>query len=60
MVDESDNIIVNNTKMIHNGSMDDVFILEKFNQEEVAKILFVASCVPKIKEFVYSLRTSTE
>ena len=56
MYDESDNIIINNTKMIKGGSMDDVFIIELVSIEEVNSVLFIHSCVPKIKEFVYNMR----
>ena len=56
MYDESDNIIINNTKLIKGGSMDDVFIIELVSVEEINSVLFIHSCVPKIKEFVYYLR----
>ena len=36
--------------------MDDVFILELVQIEEIKSVLFIHSCVPKIKEFVYNLR----
>lgn len=52
MNDESDNILINMTKLVTSGGMDDVFILEKFNRTEIQKILFVQSCIPKIKEFI--------
>lgn len=60
MVDETDNIIMNVTKMIHVGSMDDVFILEKFDPQEIKVISFIQSSVPKIKEFIYYLRFKSE
>lgn len=56
MYEETDNIIINNTKLIKGGSMDDVFILELTDIEEINSVLFIHSCVPKIKEFVYNLR----
>mmetsp|Transcript_11845 Transcript_11845/g.18234 ORF Transcript_11845/g.18234 Transcript_11845/m.18234 type:complete len:401 (-) Transcript_11845:5665-6867(-) len=56
MVDESDNIIINSTKLVKVGSMDDVYILEKVKQQEVQEVLFIHSCVPLIKEFSYNLR----
>jgi hypothetical protein len=56
MVEESDFIIFNKTKLIHHGTMDDVYILQKYDMEEVRKILFLQSCIPKIKEFVINLR----
>jgi len=56
MFDESDQIIFNTTKMIQYGSMDDVYILEKFNALEVKNILFIQSSVPKIKEFIFYIR----
>ena len=56
MYDESDNIIINNTKLIKGCSMDDVFILELVHIEEINSVLFIHSCVPKIKEFVFNLR----
>ena len=58
--DDNDSIIVNNTKLIRGGSMDDVFILELVNIEEINSVLFIHSCVPKIKEFVYNLRNHRE
>ena len=36
--------------------MDDVFIIELVSVEEINSVLFIHSCVPKIKEFVYYLR----
>lgn len=40
--------------------MDDVFIIEKVGQDELKAVLFIHSCIPKIKEFTYNLRfTST-
>lgn len=30
MVDENDSIIVNMTKLVQNGTMDDVYIIEKY------------------------------
>ena len=40
-VDESDNTVVNMTKLIPHGSMDDVYILQKFNINIVNKILYI-------------------
>lgn len=54
--DETDVIVFNSTKMIQHGSMDDVYILEKFSPKEVQNILFVQSSVPRIKEFLYYIR----
>lgn len=54
--DNSDSILTNMTKMIPIGSMDDVFVLQKFNATEIKSILFVHSCVPRIKEFIYIIR----
>jgi hypothetical protein len=56
IVDENDSIIVNMTKLVPHGTMDDVYIIEKYDPEEVRSILFIQSSVPKIKEFVFSLR----
>ena len=56
MVDVSDSIIMNMVQMIPRGSMDDVFILEKFSYEEVGKLMFIQSCVPIIKEFIFTIR----
>jgi hypothetical protein len=39
--------------------MDDVFILEKVSTEELQPVLFIHSCIPKIKEFTYNLRFTT-
>ena len=58
--EDNDSIIVNHTKLIRGGSMDDVFILELVNNEEINSVLFIHSCVPKIKEFVYNLRNHRE
>ena len=33
--DETDNLIVNNTKLTKNGCMDDVYILEKVNKDDI-------------------------
>ena len=33
--------------------MDDVFILDKYDPVEVQANLFIQSCVPPIKEFIY-------
>ena len=41
MNDESDNIMMNMNQMTTTSSMDDVFIMEKFNKTEIQKILFV-------------------
>ena len=32
MVDESDNVIFNATMLVRHGTMDDVFIIEKFDK----------------------------
>jgi len=36
--------------------MDDVFILNKYNDVEVQSILFIHSSIPSIKEFIYIVR----
>lgn len=36
--------------------MDDVFILDKYDFNEVRANLFLQSCVPRIKEFIYVTR----
>ncbi len=54
--EELENVVVNNVKLASRSGMDDVFILEKVNEEEVKTVLFVHSCVPKIKEMIYNLR----
>lgn len=41
MVDENDSIIVNMTKLVQNGTMDDVYIIEKYPVQEVRNILFI-------------------
>ena len=41
MVDVSDSMIYNGIKMINNASMDDVFVLTKFDQAEVRANLFL-------------------
>jgi hypothetical protein len=56
MYDESEYLIVNSTKMVKNGTMDDVYILEKVYNSEIKPILFIQSTVPQIKEFSYNLR----
>lgn len=39
--------------------MDDVFILEKYDPMEVQANLFIQSCVPPIKEFIYITRVKS-
>lgn len=39
--------------------MDDVFILDKFDASEVKANLFLQSCVPLIKEFIYVTRVKS-
>jgi len=56
MYDESEFLIVNNSKLVKVGTMDDVYILEKVAKDEIESILVIQSCVPKIKEFSYNLR----
>ena len=58
--DESDNMVIMFTKLIKNGSNDDNFILERSSLEETRSVLFIHSCVPKIKEFVHNLRFHQE
>ena len=50
MKDETDNIVMNMVVLSKRGSHDDVFILEKQNRNEIRKILFLQSGVPRIKE----------
>ena len=59
MYDEMDNLIFNATKMVRVGSMDDVFIIEKVDVKEVEAVLFIHSCIPKIKEFSFNLQYNT-
>jgi hypothetical protein len=40
--------------------MDDVFIVERAADEEVKSVLFIHSCIPKIKEFTHNLRFNRE
>ena len=54
--DESDSILISFTKMIKDGTMDDVFIIEKADIEEVNSVFFIHSCVPEIKQFTHNLR----
>lgn len=56
MYDESEFIIINNNKLVKNGTMDDVYILDKVFTEEIQPILFIQSCVPKFKEFAFNIR----
>ena len=56
MVDVSDSMIFNGIKMINQASMDDVFILDKYDPNEIRANLFIQSCVPPIKEFLYISR----
>jgi len=56
MVDVSDFMIHNGVKLINKASMDDVFILDKFETTEVRSNLFLQSCIPIIKEFLYVVR----
>lgn len=48
------------TKLVIDGTMDDVFIVEKAHDDEVRSVLFIHSCIPKIKEFVHNLRFNQE
>ena len=54
--EDTDNIVCNWTSLVKRGSNDDVFIIEKYDQDEVRKILFIQSGVPRIKEFIYNVR----
>ena len=54
--EDNDSVLVNMTKLIPVGSMDDVFAIQKHDLNEVKSILFVHSCVPRIKEFIYIIR----
>lgn len=56
MYDESEFLIINNTKLQKIGTMDDVYIFEKVHKDEIDSILFIQSCVPQIKEFLFNLR----
>lgn len=58
--DESDHIQILLTKLIIDGTMDDVFIVERAADEEVKSVLFIHSCIPKIKEFTHNLRFNRE
>ena len=42
--------------MVKKGTMNDVYFLEKVEKSEIESILFIHSCVPKIKAFTYNLR----
>ena len=41
MQDESDFIIFNKTNLVSYGTMDDVYILSKYDPDEVKKILYL-------------------
>ena len=58
--DESDNVQILLTKVIIDGTMDDVFIVERTSDIEVKSVLFIHSCIPKIKEFTFNLRFNRE
>ena len=58
--DESDHIQILFTKLIIDGTMDDVFIVEKADDDESKSVLFIHSCIPKIKEFTHNLRFNKE
>ena len=58
--DESDNVQILLTKLIIDGTMDDVFIVERASDTEVKSVLFIHSCIPKIKEFTFNLRFNRE
>ena len=58
--DESDNVQILLTKLIIDGTMDDVFIVERASDIEVKSVLFIHSCIPKIKEFTFNLRFNRE
>lgn len=57
--DHSDSLQQYQTRIVKGGSMDDVFIIEKVSAEELKPVLFIHSCIPKIKEFSYNLRFTT-
>lgn len=56
MYEEIEFLKINNTNLVKNGTMDDVFIFEKVSEGDIRSLLFVHSCVPKIKEFTHNLR----
>ena len=41
MYEETDYLTINNTKIVKNGSMDDVYIFEKVYVEEIKPILMI-------------------
>jgi hypothetical protein len=41
MYDETESMIINQTKMIKNGTMDDVYIFEKVSVEDIRPILLI-------------------
>lgn len=51
-----DNFTNNWTKLVMEGTMDDVFIIEKVDYDYVSPVLFIHSCIPKIKEFISNLK----
>lgn len=53
---QADNFTNNWTKIIKEGSMDDVFIIEKVDKEYVNPVLFIHSCIPMIKQFISNLK----
>lgn len=55
-VDETDTMSNKNTILKRTSTMDDVYILQKYKIDQVNRILYLQSCVPKIKEFTYNLR----
>ena len=58
--DEAEYIQLMLTKLVIDGTMDDVFIVERASDKEVKSILFIHSCIPKIKEFTQNLRFNRE
>lgn len=56
MESDQDAALVNRTKIIKDGSMDDVFVIEKVENAYVYPVLFIHSCVPKIKEFLANMK----
>jgi len=41
MYEETDYLTINNTKIVKNGSMDDVYIFEKVQVSEINPILMI-------------------
>jgi hypothetical protein len=55
--DEFDFLRSQTLMLRRNHKEEDVFIIKKCEQQEVSDVLFIHSCVDKLKHFIYYART---